>query len=431
MAKFIPYNQRKYFPLGPKSAEVIKRADKFSAKNYESYPFVVKKSHGPWLYDVDGNKALDFLSAYSSVLKHRNWNVILPVIKEMIFGTCLTSRAVYNWKYDKFVEKVHELTGYEQLIPKSDGGTAADAAISGMLMHGGSRGYKTPEVILTTDYFHGRTWIFGSNALFDKDQSKNRVPRAQGVVVVENNYKAIEQAITKDTVGIFIETHKGEGGPLFSTKEDFMKIKQIVNKGNKRGEKIFLGCDEIQTGLGRCGHMMAWQEFGEQARPDCVTLGKALGGGVIPVSALIGNKEFMDIFISGSDGSTHGGYSLASVAACASLDYIVKKRISEKAKNIGDYFVQKLNQTKSICAENKGALIRVELKGIKTAKHACLEMLLGKNINPRVFMKHGHYDAEKDIAYTRIAPPIAAMTKELIDKALDKTIIPVLTKATR
>lgn len=424
MAEFIPFSKRKYVPLGPKSKKIIEIVDKYSASNYPPYPFVVERSNGPWLYDPDGNKALDFLAAYSSILTHRNKDIRDAVLKELTKGSDLVSRAIYTKRLADFVKKVHDVTGYARSLPKSDGGSVTDTAVSALLMHGGRRGLKNPEVILTENYFHGRGWIFGSNALFDPDQSKNRVPRAQGIVVVKDDLKAIADAVNENTIGIFIEVHKGEGGPLFSTKEHYMGIRKIAKDNG-----IFLGCDEIQTGLGRCGYMLSWQEYGEEARPDFVTLGKALGGGVIPVSAIAGTEEFMDIFVPGSDGSTHGGYPLACAAACASLDYIIKERIPERAKEIGDYFVKRLKGLPGINVEHRGALIRVELQGIKTAKYACLEMLVGKNKNPRVFMKHGHNDPVRKVAFTRIAPPIGAMTQELIDLATEKTIIPVLTEA--
>ena len=424
--KFLPFSKREYGPLGPESKKIIETTEKYSAKNYPPYPFVVERSKGPWLYDPDGNKALDFLSAYSSILTHKNKDIINAVKDELSNGTDLTSRAVYTTRLAEFVEKIHEVTGYARSLPKSDGGSVTDTAVSGLLMHGARKGIKNPEVILTDKYFHGRGWIFGSNALFDSDQSGNRVPKAQGIVVVEDNLEAISNAVNENTTGIFIETHKGEGGPLFSTKEYFMGIKKIATDNN-----LFLGCDEIQTGLGRCGHILAWQEYGEEARPDFVTLGKALGGGVIPVSAIAGTEEYMDIFIPGSDGSTHGGYSIACAAACASLDYIIKEGIPKKAKEIGDYFVKQFQGVQGITVENRGALIRVELEGLETAKYACLEMLVGEKIKPRVFMKHGHNDPERNVAYTRIAPPIGAMTEKLIDKATKKTIIPTLMHAIR
>ncbi|MFC1612298.1 aminotransferase class III-fold pyridoxal phosphate-dependent enzyme [Patescibacteria group bacterium] len=425
MSKFIPLSEREYGPLGPKSAEAIRKIKKYGATNYEPYPFVVAKAEGAWLMDPDGNTALDFLAGYSSILEHQLYPVVCAVLNEMSVGSDLTSRAVYSVRFAEFAELVAQLTGYDRVHPKSDGGSATDSAISGLLMHGHARGIKEPEVILTKDYFHGRAWIFGSNAYFDPDQSFRRSPRAPGVVVVGDSIEAVEAAIGPNTVGIFIETHKGEGGPIFSTKEHYMGLRNLARDNN-----IFFGTDEIQTGLGRCGYMMAWQEFGEEARPDFVTLGKALGGGIIPVSAVVGTEEFMRVFIPNSDGSTFGGYPIACAAACASLRYIVNNQIPEAAKRIGNYFVEKLQGLHPrIGVENKGALIRVELHGIKTAKHACLEMLVGKNRNPRVFMKQGHYNAEKDIAYTRIAPPIGAMTKELIDMALEKTIIPVLLDA--
>ncbi|MEK6917247.1 MAG: aminotransferase class III-fold pyridoxal phosphate-dependent enzyme, partial [Nanoarchaeota archaeon] len=213
----------------------------------------------------------------------------------------------------------------------------------------------------------------------------------------------------------------GEGGPIFSDKEFLVGVRNLCNEYN-----LFLGLDEIQTGLGRCGYIMAWQEYGEEARPDFVTLGKALGGGIIPVSAVVGTEKFMKVYTPGSDGSTYGGYPIAAAAAVASLKYIEQEGILEKSRELGNYFVEKLRkELLNVVVENRGMLIRVELKGVKTAKYACQEMLLG-NKNPRVFMRHGHYDEHKDVAYTRIAPPPGAMTKELIDLAVEKTIAPTL-----
>ncbi len=426
MTVFIPFSHREFGPLGPKSAAIINKADEYSATNYTPYPFVVERAKGPWLFDPDGNKALDFLSAYSAILTHGHQDVIRAVQDEMNNGSDLVSRALYSKQFADFVKKVAEVTGYARVLPKSDGGSATDSAISGLLMHGHERGIKHPEVILTKNYFHGRTWIFASNAFFDPSQSARRVPRAPGVVVVDDDIDAIKSAINENTIGIFIETHKGEGGPLFSTKEHYMSIRELANE-----KELFLGADEIQTGLGRCGYIMAWQEFGETARPDFVTLGKALGGGIIPVSAVVGNEEFMKIYEPGCDGSTFGGYPLACVAACAALNYIVSEKIPEKAKELGEYFVKKLKEIPGINVDNRGLLIRVEIKGVETAKYRCLEMLLGKDRDPRIFMKHGHSDTKAKVAYTRIAPPPGAMTKELIDLAVEKTISPVLSQTSK
>lgn len=428
IVSFIPYSKRQYKPLGPKSAALITRIDTHSATNYQPYPFVVEKTEGPWLIDADGNKALDFLAAYSSILTHKNEAILDGVLKEMKEGSDLVSRALFSANYADFVEKVCSITGYDRVMPKSDGGSATDSAVMALYRHGQERGIQNPEIILTTEYFHGRGIIFASSATFDPDQSfglKNR--QFPGIKVVPHTAEAVEQAITKNTIGMFIETHKGEGGPLFTEKEEFLKMRKLARENN-----ILFGTDEIQTGLGRCGHIMAWQEFGEEARPDFVTLGKALGGGVIPVSAVVGTEAFMSIFKPGVDGSTHGGYSLACAAAVASLNYIEQNDICKKSKELGEHFVTSLKNVDGISVENRGALIRVEIEGTDTAKYACMEMLLGER-NPRVFMKHGH-GIEKDgkkTAYTRIAPPIAAMTKELVDEAVEKTIIPVLKEASK
>src|SRR3989338_8306402 len=365
MQNFIPYSKRTYKPLGPKSEALIRRLNLHSAQNYAPYPFVVEKSEGPWLYDVDGNKALDFLAAYSSILTHRNKAIIDEVVKELLQGTDLTSREVYHSRLAEFGEKICSLTGYDRVMPKSDGVSAADSSMMALFRHGHERGIKKPELILTKDYFHGRTMIFASNALFDPDQSYGLSQKFPGINVVEHTAEAISKAINKSTIGIFVETHKGEGGPLFTSKEDFLEIRKIARENN-----ILFGADEIQTGLGRCGHIMAWQEFGEEARPDFVTLGKALGGGIIPVSALVGTEEFMKIYKPNLDGSTHGGYSLACAAALASLKYIVENNIPKKAKELGNHFCNNLKGIDGINVDHRGALIRVEIENAESAKPA-------------------------------------------------------------
>src|SRR3989339_826897 len=320
---FIPYEKRKYGPLGPKTKEIIEKTDKYSSNHYARYSFAPIYAKGPWLYDADGNKALDFLAGYSSILTHKLDEAFAAYTDEYYNGTDLISGALYNKPYAEFLELITNLTGYDKVNPKSDGGTATDSAISALLNHGKPRGIK----------------------------------------VVKNNLKDIEDAINENTVGIFMETHQGEGGPLFNSKEHFLAIRKIT-----KDKGIFLGCDEIQTGLGRCGYLMAWQEFGEEARPDFVTLGKALGAGLVPVSMTVGTEEFMSILKPGSDGSTYGGYPLAGRVGTAVLNYIQRNDICKRATKIGDYFTQKLAGIPGIKTDHKGALIRVELEGVKTAK---------------------------------------------------------------
>ncbi|MBI4919263.1 aminotransferase class III-fold pyridoxal phosphate-dependent enzyme [archaeon] len=415
LTDWVPYEKREYTPLGPKDAEVIKRTDIHSAKNYSPYPFVVDAAKGFWLYNMDGHRAVDLLSAYSAVLKHKHQGVIDAVNNELKFGADLVSRALYTRAYADFVEKVCEVTGYDNVLPKSDGGSITDSAVSALFMHGFERGIDEPEVILTTDYFHGRTLTFAANAVFDPDQYYGRYGKVKGVKVVDHNLEAISNAINENTIGIYIETHKGEGGPLFSNKEEFLAIRKLAKEKN-----IFFGADEIQTGLGRCGYLMAWQEYGKEARPDFVTLGKALGGGIIPVSALVGTEKFMNIYKPGIDGSTHGGYPLACAAACASLKYIIEEDICKTSLELGEYFTKQLNDIPGIKAENRGLLIRLEIEGVETAKPACYEMLLGKHRDPRIFMKYGHKN------YARIAPPPGAINKDTIDWLMDKTLRNVL-----
>ena len=412
-----------YKPLGPLSARTIEKTGKWSANHYARMPFSVEKTDGPYIIDEDGNMAVDYLAGYSAILYHGNPNVVRNLEAYLDRPIDLVGGVFPTRGYADLCEKICNLTGFDKVLFKSDGVSVTDTAVKKLFEHGYRQGKGNPEVILVKNYFHGRSIIFSSNAVFDEGQVgflKKRFP--ENIVLVPYDPDAYRKAINRNTVGSFMETHQGEAGPLFSKKDSFMEIRKTAKEAG-----IFFGLDEIQTGLGRCGHIMAWEEYGKDARPDFVTLGKALGAGIIPVSALIGSNEFMEIIEPGTEGSTYGGYPLACAVANSALDYIVKNEIGKKAINLGNYITSKLKNF-GISSENRGALIRLNLPGVETTKYACYEMLLGER-EPRVFMKDGH--SEGGVAYVRIAPVIGAMANklDLIDETIEKTISPVIEQA--
>ena len=280
-----------YKPLGPLSAKTIEKTNKWSANHYGRMPFSVERTEGPYIIDEDGNMAVDYLAGYSAVLYHGNTSVIKNLETYLNRPVDLVSGVFPTKGYADICEKICNLTGFDKVLLKSDGVSVTDTAVKKLFEHGYKQGKSNPEVILVTNYFHGRSIIFSSNAVFDEGQVgllKKRFP--ENIVLVPYDPSAYKRAINKNTVGSFMETHRGEAGPLFSEKNSFMEIRKTAKEN-----EIFFGLDEIQTGLGRCGYIMAWEEYGEDARPDFVTLGKALGAGIIPVSALVGNNKFMSI----------------------------------------------------------------------------------------------------------------------------------------
>jgi ornithine--oxo-acid transaminase len=405
--------------LGSNTKQVVETSDRCNATNYHPYPFAVEKAKGIWLYSVDRDrfgrrkKAMDFLAAYSSIVTHRNWRVIIPVIKEMIFGSDTVSRALYSPRLAEFSELITTMMGYDRVLPKSDGGSATDCVLKGLLSHAGERGIENPNIILTKNYFHGRPIPFAASASFDPDQQAGISIDTPWIRVVDDNLESVTQAVDENTIGIFIETHKGEGGPLFSNEEYFLGLRQLCDEFN-----IFFAADEIQTGLGRCGHLMAWQEYGEEARPDVVTLGKALGGGIHPVSAVLGKERFMSIYKPGQDGSTFGGNPIACAAAIASLNYIVRKNICARSMELGEYLNEQLKDIPGIEVDHRGLLFRVGLKGVKSAYPICEDMLIG-NYPTNLFVKAGQYDPETDTSYIRLAPTPAALKKSHIHGAVE------------
>ena len=194
-----------------------------------------------------------------------------------------------------------------------------------------------------------------------------------------------------------------------------------------REHNIPIAVDEVQTGFYRCGHLWAWQESGLKYRPDAMVLGKALGGGIMPVSALVGTEEFMSVFTPGSHGSTFGGFAPACAVACSVIDYVREHpEMGARANEIGARFAKNLAGIPNVSVRNRGALIALQIEGISTTEPLCLEMLLGEH-DPRVFMKHGHVYG--NTAYVRIAPPILAIENSMIDEACHNTIAPVLRRA--
>jgi len=390
-----------------KTNEFLALEDKFGAKNYKPLDVVLERGEGIWLYDVDGNKYLDCLSAYSAVSHGHCHPRILQAMVDQAQKLTLTSRAFRNDKLGQFYQTLADVTGYEMVLPMNTGAEAVETA----LKIARKWGYTVKqveadqaEIIVCDGNFHGRTTTivgFSSEAQYKKDFG----PFTPGFVNIPyGDAAALEAAITPNTVAFMVEPIQGEGGVVVPPKGYLKAVRDICDRHNV----LFLA-DEIQTGLGRTGKMFACDH--EDARPDIMIIGKALSGGFYPVSATLASKEILGLFRPGDHGSTFGGNPLGAVIATEALQVLVDEKLSEKSQELGSYFQERLAEIPSPHVKEvrgKGLLIGVELKPEAGGARRFCEALQDRGI----LCKETHTHV------IRFAPPLVINKKE-IDWALD------------
>jgi len=390
-----------------KTNEFLALEDKFGAKNYKPLDVVLERGEGIWLYDVDGNKYLDCLSAYSAVSHGHCHPRILQAMVDQAQKLTLTSRAFRNDKLGQFYQTLADVTGYEMVLPMNTGAEAVETA----LKIARKWGYTVKqveadqaEIVVCDGNFHGRTTTivgFSSEAQYKKDFG----PFTPGFVNIPyGDAAALEAAITPNTVAFMVEPIQGEGGVVVPPKGYLKAVRDICDRHNV----LFLA-DEIQTGLGRTGKMFACDH--EDARPDIMIIGKALSGGFYPVSATLASKEILGLFRPGDHGSTFGGNPLGAVIATEALQVLVDEKLSEKSQELGSYFQERLAEIPSPHVKEvrgKGLLIGVELKPEAGGARRFCEALQDRGI----LCKETHTHV------IRFAPPLVINKKE-IDWALD------------
>ncbi|MEO0224573.1 MAG: ornithine--oxo-acid transaminase [candidate division WOR-3 bacterium] len=386
----------------------IELTEKYGAHNYKPLGVVLTKGEGVWVWDVEGNKYIDMLSSYSALNQgHRHPKIIKAVIEQLEKIT-LTSRAFYNDRLSLFLKKLNEITGYDKALPMNSGAEAVETAIKiarkwayvkkGIPLNDG-------EIIVALNNFHGRTITIISFSS-EPQYRFGFGPFTPGFVFVPfGDYLAIEKAINDRTIGVLLEPIQGEGGIIVPPEGYLKKVREIT-----REKGVLLMLDEIQTGLGRTGKLFAYQhELNENEKPDILILGKALGGGVYPVSVVLANDEIMDVIKPGDHGSTFGGNPLAAAIGIASLDVIIEENLPENARMMGDYFIRNLKEIRSPYVKEvrgKGLLIGVELN--RPAREFCEKL-----------MKLGVLSKETHEYVIRFAPPLI-IKKEEIDWALER-----------
>jgi len=389
------------------TSDYINLEEQYGAHNYHPLDVVIEKGEGIWLYDVDGNKYMDCLSAYSAVNQGHCHPRIVQVMVDQARQLTLTSRAFRNNKLGLLYQQLCQLTGYDMVLPMNTGAEAVETAIKTARKWGYQvKGVASnqAEIIVCNGNFHGRTTTivgFSSEAQYKKDFG----PFAPGFVNIPyGDIKALESAITPNTVAFMVEPLQGEGGVVVPPPGYLKDVRRICDIHN-----VLLMADEIQTGLGRTGKLFGCDH--ENVRPDVMIIGKALSGGLYPVSAVLASQDVLGLFQPGDHGSTFGGNPLGAAVAIEALAVLVEENLIEKASELGEYFQERLAEIPSPHVKEvrgKGLLIGVELKPEAGGARRFCEALQDRGILCRE--THGHV--------IRFAPPLV-IKREEIDWALE------------
>ena len=380
--------------------------EEYGAHNYHPLDVVIERAEGVWVYDVDGKKYLDCLSAYSAVNQGHVHPEILNALLEQAKKVTLTSRAFRNDQLPLLYKELSEMTGYEMSLPMNSGAEAIETALK-LARKWAYRVKGVPrheaEIIAAAGNFHGRTVSIVSFST-EPSYRDDFGPFTPGFITVPyGDAQAIEKAITPNTAAVLLEPIQGEGGVIIPPAGYLKKVAEICKKNN-----VLLMADEIQTGLGRTGKLFAAEH--EDVRPDVTVIGKALSGGFYPVSAVLADKDLLGLFQPGEHGSTFGGNPLAAAVARASLRVIREENLPERSRELGEYFLEQVAEIPSPHVKEvrgKGLFIGVELKPEAQGARRFCEALQERGILAKETHEH----------VIRFAPPLV-IDKDTIDWAL-------------
>lgn len=387
------------------TSAIIEKTEKYGAKNYHPLPIVISEAEGVWVKDPEGNKFMDMLSAYSAVNQGHRHPKIIQALKDQADRVTLTSRAFHNDQLAPWYEMICDISGKEMALPMNTGAEAVETAFKAARrwaydVKGVTEGQA--EVIACTDNFHGRTMTAVSLSS-DEEYRRGFGPMLPGINLVPfGDLEALKQAITPNTAAFLIEPIQGEAG-INIPSEGYLKAARDLCKENN----VLFIADEIQCGLARTGKMFACEW--EDVNPDMYILGKALGGGVFPISCVVADKDILGVFNPGSHGSTFGGNPLACAVSVASLEVLIDEKLSERSLEMGEYFMEQLRgidhpSIKEV--RGRGLFIGMELN--EEARPYCEELkelgLLCKETHDTVI---------------RFAPPLI-ISKEELDWAIER-----------
>ena len=399
----------------------IELEEKHGAHNYHPLPVVLDKGEGVFVWDVEGKKYYDFLSAYSAVNQGHSHPKIVEALVDQANKLALTSRAFYNSKLGEYEQKITSLLGFDKVLPMNSGAEAVETAVK--LARKWSYEVKgiaenAAKIIVCENNFHGRTTTIVSFSN-DPDANQNYGPFTPGFIRIPyNDIAALEELLSKEAGNIaafLVEPIQGEAG-VYVPNEGFLKqSSELCKKYN-----VLFIADEVQTGIARTGKLIACHH--ENVQPDILILGKALSGGMYPVSAVLANNNIMDVIKPGQHGSTFGGNPLACAVAMAALDVVQDEKLSERAEELGNLFrseIEKLIEKTDLITKVRGkgllnAILINDTPDSSTAWNLCLALkengLLAKPTHGNII---------------RLAPPLVITEEQLLDciKIIEKTIL--------
>ena len=391
-----------------RSAQFIEQEDHYGAHNYHPLDVVITRGEGVYLWDVDGNRYMDFLAAYSAVNQGHNHPRIAQAMIQQCQQLSLTSRAFRNDQFPPLLEKLCRLTGFDKALLMNSGAEAVETAIKACRKWGYERkgiAEGKAEIIVFEGNFHGRTTtIVGFST--DPSSYSGFGPITPGFRICPyGDLESLCELVSPNTCAILVEPIQGEGGIIVPPKGFLKGIRELCDD-----HRILLITDEIQSGLGRTGRLFAFEHEG--VRPDGATIGKALSGGFYPISAFLASKEVMSVFTPGIHGSTFGGNPLACAVASAALDVIVDEQLVEHSSELGAYLLQRIRNIKSPhIKEVRGAGLWVGIELLPQAG--------GARRFCEALQHEGLLCKETHTHTIRLAPPLV-ITQEELDWAIGK-----------
>lgn len=393
---------------------LIKLEQQYCALNYRCLPVVLTKGEGVYLWDDQGKRYLDMMSAYSAISHGYCHPKLVAELIRQAQQLAVCSRAFHTDRLGSFLETTCQLLGYEKALPMNTGAEAVETAIKASRKWAYTKkgvSAEKAEIIVCHGNFHGRTTtIVGMST--EPQYRYGFGPFAPGFCTIPyGDASALASAITPNTAAFLVEPIQGEAGIIVPPDGYLRACAEICRRHN-----VLLICDEIQTGLGRTGRLLASQH--EDVVPDAIVIGKALGGGLLPISLFLAKKDVMDVFTPGDHGSTFGGSPLACAIGQKALEVLVEEQLVERSATLGDYFMRQLKQINSpfvTQVRGKGLLIGLVIDPAKAKANAiCLQL-----------MERGILTKETHATVIRLAPPLI-ITQEQLDFAIEQ-IADVLT----
>ncbi len=385
---------------------IIETENEYGAQNYLPLPVVLTRGEGVYLWDVDGKRYLDMMGAYSAVSFGHCHPQLVTALSEQAKRLAVTSRAFYSDKLAGFLKAACELTEFDKALPMNSGAEAVETALKAARKWGYTQkniAHDQAEIIVCENNFHGRTIaIVGMSTEHQYREGFGPFPGGFKCIPY-GDPQALKEAITPNTAAFLLEPIQGEAGIVMPPEGYLTQCAEICAQNN-----VLLLCDEIQTGLGRTGKVLAYQH--ENIKPDGVILGKALGGGLLPVSLFLARADVMDVFTPGDHGSTFGGNPVAAAVGLRALQLLTSEGLAERSAELGEYLLDQLHQFNTPAIKDirgKGLFIGVEIEPkYATAREICLQL-----------MTHGILSKETHKTVVRLAPPLI-ITKEQLDTTL-------------